>query len=152
MEIIIIVILSLSLGLILGGGYGVFTKKNTLNITSFSQNESVENHKIDLNVLEKSTTYFDTLELRLIKILVETPTEEVSVKELNDILHLSKLSHENQRQRRHLFLKDLNVKLKMLYNVNDCIERKSSLEDKRIKTYHIKSNVPKEELKKIFMS
>jgi hypothetical protein len=153
MELIIIIILSLCVGIILGGGYIDFTKKYKLDLVSFSKREPiVYSQPFNLNVFEKSTSHFDTLEFRFIRILLEANNNELTVKELNEILHLGKLSNENQRQRRHLFLKDLNVKLKMLYNVNDCIERKSSLDDRRVKTYHISSNAPKEDLKKLFMS
>jgi hypothetical protein len=51
------------------------------------------------------------------------------------VLNLSKLSKENQRQRRHIILKELNLKLFLITGIRETIIRVSSDKDKRVKSY-----------------
>lgn len=149
MELIIIIILTLSLGIILGDGYLPILKKNSHVLPFAHSNKPVEFKKNNIFEIEKSKSHFDTLELRFLMKLIDSKKGEMTVSELNQILNLNKLSSENQRQRRHIFLKDINVKLKMLFNIYECIERISNLDDRRIKTYHLSEKINKKELKNL---
>jgi len=65
---------------------------------------------------------------------------------LNSITNLTNLSAENQRQRRHLFLKELNIKLFLIFGIRESIVRLDSLEDKRVKNYVLSEEIDKEKL------
>ena len=89
---------------------------------------------------------FDTLEVRFLHKLLEQEGNELDVKILNSITNLTNLSAENQRQRRHLFLKELNLKLFLIFGVRESIIRLDSLEDKRVKNYVLSEEIDKEKL------
>jgi hypothetical protein len=89
---------------------------------------------------------FDILEVRFLHKLLEQDGNEVDVKILNSIINLTNLSAENQRQRRHLFLKELNLKLFLIYGIRESIIRLDSLEDKRVKNYVLCEEIDKEKL------
>jgi len=89
---------------------------------------------------------FDTLEVRFLHKLLEQDGNEVDVKILNSITNLTNLSAENQRQRRHLFLKELNLKLFLIFGIRESIVRLDSMEDKRVKNYVLSEEIDKEKL------
>ncbi len=80
---------------------------------------------------------FDPHEEKLLHQLLANPVGGISVKELNAILNLEGKSAENQRQRRHLVIKELNTKLFVLFNVRECIVRIPESFDSRKKQYVI---------------
>jgi hypothetical protein len=83
----------------------------------------------------ESQQCFDILELRFINGIIESDGEGLTVSRLNAIINLTNLSAENQRQRRHLFLKELNLKLYLIYGIRETVIRLDSEQDKRIKNY-----------------
>ncbi len=86
--------------------------------------------------LSASQHMLDPHELKLIEFLSKQATNnEVTVSDLNEVLNLSKLSKENQRQRRHIILKELNLKLFLITGIRETIIRVSSDKDKRVKSY-----------------
>ena len=76
----------------------------------------------------------DPHELKLLNALISS-SSGIAVKEINDLLRLSKLSKENQRQRRHIIFKELNLKLYLVSGIRESIVRVSSEMDKRVKYY-----------------
>ena len=60
---------------------------------------------------------------------------------LNNLTNLTNLSPENQRQRRHLFLKELNLKLFLIFNIRESIIRYDDENDKRIKIYKLSDQI-----------
>ncbi|MHA8106367.1 hypothetical protein [Aquirufa sp. 5-AUSEE-100C1] len=139
MEIFVTAILALAVGLTFGFKF----KKGEVNKEKTSPQWAEKTpHFSNPSGLENTISiYFDILEVRFIKRLLESENDELSVGETNEILRIEKLSKENQRQRRHLFLKELNMKLKMIFNINECIERQSTELDRRSKTYSLNSQV-----------
>jgi hypothetical protein len=82
--------------------------------------------------------YFDPIETKiLIELIDKSPSGGISINELNIFLNLNNLSSENQRQRRHIILKELNLKLYLITGLREVIKRKSFQIDKRIKYYII---------------
>jgi hypothetical protein len=77
---------------------------------------------------------------------LEHEGNEVDVKTLNLITNLTGLTAENQRQRRHLFLKELNLKLFLIFGTRESIVRLDSLEDKRVKKYVLSEEIDREKL------
>ena len=130
-------ILTLIIGLIIGinatslrvSFLKTFTKFPKLNLidknTSVSQTLTVK----------KNNRYFDELEVRLLKAITSQEENGLDIARLNALLNLKKLSEENQRQRRHLFLKELNLKLFLLFGIREGITRVEFDSDKRMKRY-----------------
>ena len=96
------------------------------------------NLKADITKRYKNNNcILDPFESKLLKSLLDCPNEKgLSVKEINTILNLNKLSKENQRQRRHLVIKEINLKLYLLTGVREAIIRISSEDDRRVKYYN----------------
>jgi hypothetical protein len=85
--------------------------------------------------IKKNNRYFDELEVRLLKAIINPAENGIDIPNLNSLLNLKKLSEENQRQRRHLFLKELNLKLFLLFGIREGITRVEFDSDKRMKRY-----------------
>jgi hypothetical protein len=147
MELITASILALAIGLTVG-----------LNIKRTRKNQSTSNPVAEMPIHETNKAmpenhglaiHFDTLEIRFLKRLIDSEEKALSVAETNEILRIEKLSKENQRQRRHLFLKDMNVKLKMIFNVNESIERQSTEQDRRSKFYSLHHNLSNSQIEEL---
>jgi hypothetical protein len=81
------------------------------------------------------------LEIRVLKRLIDS--NQMSVVEFNELIKLANLSKENQRQRRHLFIKDLNLKLSILNGCRENILRLDGEIDKRSKIYSLNDSLDK---------
>ena len=140
MEIVTTTVLALGIGLTLG--YTIKKKLLFQKIPLMGNFETSKNMEMVPEYQKISVTpYFDTLEGRFLQKLIDSDKGQISMAEINTLLRIEKLSKENQRQRRHLFLKDLNVKLKMIFGISECIERHSADEDRRTKYYRMNKNV-----------
>lgn len=144
------IILTLILGLIIGLNF-----KRVPYISSFrkivpqpnSNHLYVQERRPNVKLVKQDINHcFDTLEVRFLHKLLEQDGNEVDVKILNSITNLTNLSAENQRQRRHLFLKELNLKLFLIFGIRETIIRLDSLEDKRVKYYVLSEEIDKEKL------
>lgn len=145
------IILTLILGLFIGLSFKrlllttVF--RNSLFLSSPPNNYTKVQGLRPINSDKQDMSHcFDTLEIRFINKLLEKNRHEVNVKALNAIINLTPLSAENQRQRRHLFLKELNLKLFLIFGIRESIVRLDSLEDKRIKYYVLSDLIDHEKL------
>jgi hypothetical protein len=89
--------------------------------------------KFSGNLVNNSTTF-------LLKRLVDTyASGGINVDETNSILGLTKLAHDAQRYKRSAIVKEANVKLALLTNCHDTIQRQDSDLDRRQKRYMINS-------------
>jgi hypothetical protein len=130
-------ILTLIIGLIIGinamslrvSFLKTFTKFPKLNL--IDKNASVS----QMPTVKKNNRYFDELEVRLLKTITSQEEIGLDIARLNILLNINKLSEENQRQRRHLFLKELNLKLFLLFGIREGIIRVEFDTDKRMKRY-----------------
>jgi hypothetical protein len=130
-------ILTLIIGLIIGinamslrvSFLKTFTKFPKLNL--IDKNTSVS----QMPTVKKNNRYFDELEVRLLKTITSQEEIGLDIARLNILLNINKLSEENQRQRRHLFLKELNLKLFLLFGIREGIIRVEFDTDKRMKRY-----------------
>jgi hypothetical protein len=144
------IILILIFGLIIG-----LNLKRVPYITGFRKVEPelpnihrlVQDHSPNIKNYKPDSNYcFDTLEVRFLHKLLEHEGNEVDVKTLNLITNLTGLTAENQRQRRHLFLKELNLKLFLIFGTRESIVRLDSLGDKRVKKYVLSEEIDREKL------
>jgi hypothetical protein len=138
------VLLALSVGLAVGVNIKNLppSRKNKYLNSFFNTSPTEENSSNNLTI----SPYFDTLELRFLNRMLQNEEKVLSVLETNEILRIERLAKENQRQRRHIFLKDLNVKLKMIYNTPECIVRISTDNDRRSKFYGLHESLSKESI------
>lgn len=81
---------------------------------------------------------FDPHEEKILQHLLVHLETGISVSELNTLLKVQEKSSENQRQRRHLVIKELNTKLFVLFNIRECIVRIPEESDFRKKQYVLK--------------
>lgn len=144
------IILTLILGLIIGLNLkrvSLFAGRGT-RVTSLPENQFyVQEQTSNLNLNKQDMNHcFDILEVRFLHKLLELEGNEVDVKTLNSITNLNQLSAENQRQRRHLFLKELNLKLFLIFGIRESIVRLDSMEDKRVKKYVLSDQIDKQKL------
>ena len=116
-------IISLIVGWVLKKGKSLFFKRfKYANELKFSG-----------NLVNKSTIF-------LLKRLVDTyATGGIDVDETNSILGLTTLAHDSQRYKRSAIVKEANVKLALLTNCHDTIQRQDSDLDRRQKRYMINS-------------
>jgi hypothetical protein len=90
------------------------------------------------------TALFDPYEEKLLKAIFKIDSDlGLDINSVNEILNLNKFSKENQRQRRHITIKELNLKLFILTGQRESIIRVSSIYDKRIKYYKIHKSLYK---------
>lgn len=80
---------------------------------------------------------FDPHEEKILEQLLVNWEGGISVPELNKLLNVGSKSAENQRQRRHLVIKELNTKLFVLFNIRECIIRIPETLDSRKMRYVI---------------
>jgi hypothetical protein len=92
------------------------------------------------NELKFSGSLVNETTIFLLKRLVETyATGGIDVDETNSILGLTTLAHDAQRYKRSAIVKEANVKLALLTNCHDTIQRQDSDLDRRQKRYMINS-------------
>ena len=109
---------------------GVLKKGKSLFFKRFKYSNEL---KFSGNLINKST-------IILLKRLVETyATGGIDVDETNSILGLTTLAHDAQRYKRSAIVKEANVKLALLTNCHDTIQRQDSDLDRRQKRYMINS-------------
>ncbi|MEY4293053.1 MAG: hypothetical protein RIQ61_1451 [Bacteroidota bacterium] len=103
--------------------------------------------KKEIKSVDKSKFRLDPHELKLLAALVDqSNSQSFLVSELNELFKLEKLSKENQRQRRHIILKELNLKLFLVTGIRECIIRVPSETDKRIKFYTLHEQILENDL------
>jgi hypothetical protein len=141
MDIAIVATLSTAVGVIIGARIAVRKEKNTLGIWEIKPTNRIsENQKIN----KSGNLRLDELEIRFIKNILED--NSIGVSELNKILRIEKLSKENQRQRRHIFVKELNIKLSLSCKLRESIVRVPSETDARSKFYRFDKRIVQEHI------
>jgi DNA-binding transcriptional MerR regulator len=130
-------ILTLVIGMIIGLNATTLRFSFLKTISRFSQlYPGINQPRIQPPVaIKKNNRYFDELEVRLLKAIINQEEIGLDIISLNSLLNLKKLSEENQRQRRHLFIKELNLKLFLLFGIREGINRVEFDTDKRKKLY-----------------
>jgi hypothetical protein len=97
-----------------------------------------------------SSNALHSLEIKMIEVLINNYEKGgISSEQINDILEINDKNIDNQRKLRHEFIKSLNLKLKMMYNFENSVERNPSRTDKRIFNYQLNEEIFKK-LKKEF--
>jgi hypothetical protein len=91
-----------------------------------------------------------SLEIKMIEVLMKNYEKGgISSEQISALLEINDKNIDNQRKLRHEFIKSLNMKLKMMYNFENSVERNPSRTDKRIFNYQLNEEIFKK-LKKEF--
>ena len=98
-----------------------------------------------------SSNALNKVEIKMVEALIKNFEKGgMHTEQINDLLEIDDKSIDNQRKIRHEFIKTLNLKLKMMYNFENSIERNPSNTDKRIFNYQLNEEIFKK-LKKEFL-
>jgi hypothetical protein len=145
-------ILTLTIGLIIGINASSLRVSFLKTFTKFPKINLIDNGTSVSQTLTvtKSNKYFDELEIRLLNTLIRQEENGLDVAQLNALLNLNKLSDENQRQRRHIILKEINLKLFLLFGIRDGIIRFEFDLDKRMKRYVLNEKINTTQIESIF--
>jgi hypothetical protein len=97
-----------------------------------------------------SSNALNSLEIKMIEVLMKNYEKGgISSEQISALLEINDKNIDNQRKLRHEFIKSLNLKLKMIYNFENSVERNPSSTDKRIYDYQLNEEIFKK-LKKEF--
>lgn len=138
MDSVIIATTAALLGVILGAN---FEKIKVKDSDDKPTSETQGKRKIDHKSSFFSKNGLDELEKRFLSTLIENENLRIDVSDLNRLLRLEKMTRENQRQRRHIFLKELNIKLSLHLQIRESIQRTSSELDGRVKLYTLNQKI-----------
>jgi hypothetical protein len=145
MEFAIFSTLSTLVGLFIGFHFSKHLYLQKIESSNLLTRDSPQRYATN-NRLTYDRSGFDDLENRFLSALVNSENLYINVEELNQLLRLAKLSKESQRQRRHIFLKELNIKLSLHFNQRECVERISSELDGRTKLYKFNASISPEQI------
>ena len=141
------IILTLILGLVIGLNLKQISFTKAFPQYTIIRRGSSSPKPIEVGTLKPQTVQqnqdhcFDILEVRVLTRIIDPNEPKLDVKSLNNLTNLTNLSPENQRQRRHLFLKELNLKLFLIFNIRESIIRYDDENDKRIKIYKLSDQI-----------
>lgn len=124
------------LGALLLGSSAVFwfkkTDKSKTNFNNITPDSLDTVYPNSLNEQERHV--FDAF-------IKASDTGGLNVEQLNDLLQIGDKSQDNQRKIRAEMIKNVNLKLKLQWGIEEAIERKATLLDRRMYTYTIKAAV-----------
>jgi hypothetical protein len=145
--LIMILIISLSTSVLIIHYLIDIRKHSRLESSRGHKNVYDEKNKEGLTL--KPENILDPLEEKLLfAIILPKNRKGLSVDQFNELLNLTDLTTSNQRQRRHIIVKELNLKLYLITGLRESIIRSSIDTDKRVKYYTLEfQNV--EKIKKI---
>jgi len=100
------------------------------------------NHKNIKKYVFLGSNALNSLEIKMIKVLMKNYEKGgISSEQISALLEINDKNVDNQRKLRHEFIKSLNLKLKMMYNFENSIERNPSSTDKRIFNYQLNEEI-----------
>ena len=73
----------------------------------------------------------DPLEIKFLYFVVKNENKCLTTDDVNNLIFSNKMTVPNLRQRRHILIKELNIKLFMISNIRESIVRVASEVDKR---------------------
>lgn len=133
------IVLTLIIGMIIGSNSTSLKVSLQKTFSRFTirpiRPQSTVTSQIRTVKIKSENRYFDELEIRLLRAIITNEEKGIDIPNLNTLLNLKKLSEENQRQRRHLFIKEINLKLFLIFGIREGITRVEFDSDKRMKKY-----------------
>ena len=96
--------------------------------------------------------YFKVLEINVMYKILASKNLNISILELNSLINSENLSDAKLIRIRGYFLKDLNLKLQIVFGVSDGIRQVDFKEGKKSKKFTLSKKFNVSQLKKIFLS
>jgi len=134
--IILVFIIGLFLGLYFNFPEWKFSKKQPVKSVS------------TINALQ----YFNELEISLFQKILTSNDKSISSLELNVFINQENYPVAELNRLRRNFLKDLNLKIQIVFGISNGIWQFDSADDKKLKYYKLSSKFNLNQLNKIFLS
>jgi len=133
------IILVFIIGIILGLLYQFFYKKN-----------SQRSDKLIPTI--NAQQYFNEIEISIFSKILTSPDKSISRYELNLLINQKNLSSVELNRLKRLILKDLNLKIKIVFGISNGIWQVDSFEDKKLEKFMLSKKFNVSQLNKIFLS
>jgi hypothetical protein len=133
------IILVFIIGIILGLLYQFFYKKN-----------SQRSDKLIPTI--NAQQYFNEIEISIFSKILTSPDKSISSHELTLIINQKNLSSVELNRLKRLILKDLNLKIKIVFGISNGIWQVDSFEDKKLEKFMLSKKFNVSQLNKIFLS
>ena len=96
--------------------------------------------------------YFNEIEISIFSKILTSPDKSISSHELNLLINQKNLSSVELDRLKRLILKDLNLKIKIVFGIPNGIWQVDSFEDKKLKKFMLSKEFNVSQLNKIFLS
>jgi len=129
---------------IVGLGLGLYFN---LPKRKFSKKQSVKSAST-INALQ----FFNELEISVFQKILTSKDRSISSQELNLIINQENYQVDDLNRLRRNFLKDLNLKIQIVFGISNGIWQFDSSDDKKLKYYRLSEKFNLSQLNKIFLS
>ena len=113
----------------------------------FSKKQSVKSAST-INALQ----FFNELEISVFQKILTSKDRSISSQELNLIINQENYQVNDLNRLRRNFLKDLNLKIQIVFGISNGIWQVDSSDDKKLKYYRLSKKFNLNQLNKIFLS
>jgi len=96
--------------------------------------------------------YFNEIEISIFSKILTSPDKSISSHDLTLIINQKNLSSVELNRLKRLILKDLNLKIKIVFGIPNGIWQVDSFEDKKLKKFMLSKKFNVSQLNKIFLS
>ncbi len=96
--------------------------------------------------------YFNEIEISIFSKILTSPDKSISSHELTLMINQNNLSSVELNRLKRLILKDLNLKIKIVFGIPNGIWQVDSIEDKKLKKFMLSKKFNISQLNKIFLS
>ena len=96
--------------------------------------------------------YFNEIEISIFSKILTSPDKSISSHDLTLMINQKNLSSVELNRLKRLILKDLNLKIKIVFGIPNGIWQVDSFEDKKLKKFMLSKKFNVSQLNKIFLS
>jgi len=96
--------------------------------------------------------YFNEIEISIFSKILTSPDKSISSQELNLFINQENYPVAELNRLRRNFLKDLNLKIQIVFGISNGIWQVDSSDDKKLKYYRLSKKFNLNQLNKIFLS
>lgn len=96
--------------------------------------------------------YFNEIEISIFSKILTSPDKSISSHDLTLMINQKNLSSVELNRLKRLILKDLNLKIKIVFGIPNGIWQVDSFEDKKLKKFMLSKEFNVSQLNKIFLS
>ena len=96
--------------------------------------------------------YFNEIEISIFSKILTSPDKSISSHDLTIMINQKNLSSVELNRLKRLILKDLNLKIQIVFGISNGIWQFDSADDKKLKYYRLSKKFNLNQLNKIFLS